>query len=383
MMNWYLYLAIFLSAFTASLIATPVAKKIAIKLGAIDVPKARGLNKVPKPRMGGLAIIFGFYVAIFIAFPFISELHTKQFLGFIIGSIFIIILGMLDDINPIRAKKKLLVQIFSALIVVYSGTVISFSNIPFLDNVPFLSEFTTVVWIVGLTNAVNLIDGIDGLAAGVSAICASCIFVLCVITGSTLAIVFSAALAGSALGFLPRNFSPSELIMGDTGSTFLGYVLAVTSIIGVFKGYALMSVIIAVFALALPILDTSFAMLRRFIQGKPIMSPDRGHLHHRLVDKGLSQKNTVLVLYALSFFCGIIAISIAVHQVSSLIIFTVGMVVLFSMIHVYNKRVDADNNNEDISEKSIDAEKTDTEVSETDDKPTDNENVTDDKDSSL
>lgn len=354
MKTWYLYIAVFLSAFLASLAFTPQAKKIAIKLNAIDIPKARGLNTVPKPRMGGLAIIFGFFVAMAIAFPFEPALHTVQFLGFVIGAIIIIILGMLDDINPIRARVKFFVQILSALIAVLTGTVIQVSGIPFIEELPFINELVTVIWIVGLTNAVNLIDGLDGLAAGVTAICSSCIFILCVTTGSSLAVIFSAALAGSSLGFLPRNFNPSELIMGDTGSTFLGYVLAVSSIIGVFKGYALISVVIAVFALALPIFDTAFAMGRRFVEGRPIMSPDRGHLHHRLVDSGLSQKKSVFILYFISLVCCTIAILIATDQFNTLVVLIVLVVVLFSMVYVYNKRIDADiNNKTNSSDKNI------------------------------
>lgn len=346
MAKWYLYVAIFLTAFIVCLLTTPLSKKIAIKLGAMDVPKARGLNKVPKPRMGGIAIVLGFFASLLVALPFVPELHTKQFIGFIVGAIIIIILGMADDINPIPAKKKFVVQILSALIVVFSGTVISFSGIKFIDHIPFLGEFATIIWIVGLTNAVNLIDGIDGLAAGVAGICSMCIFVLCVITGSPLAVVFTAGLAGASLGFLPRNFSPSELIMGDVGSTFLGYVLAVSSILGVFKGYAVMSILIAVLVLALPIFDTSFAMVRRMIDGRPIMSPDRGHLHHRLVDKGYSHKSTVIILYAISIVCGVVAISIAVNGIYSLIVVILFILLLFSIIHLYNKRLNVDNNNE-------------------------------------
>ncbi len=337
--NFSLYIILFACAFFVSLLSTPAAKKIAIKCGAIDMPKARGLHKTPKPRMGGLAIVFGFFVALLVALPFVAELRTIQVLGFTIGAIIIVILGICDDIYQLPARIKLFVQILSAIIVVATGTTVTFVSIDLFDKVHYLSPVITVIWIVGLTNAVNIIDGVDGLAAGVTAICSSCLFVLCILSGSPLAVIFTASLAGSCLGFLPRNFSPAELIMGDTGSTFLGYVLAVSSIIGLFKGYAILSIVIAIFSMALPIVDTAFAMLRRFFNGKPIMQADRGHLHHRLVDRGYSHKKTVLILYAISAVSGIIAILISVQSFESLLVMIVFLIILMSMIFVYRSRL--------------------------------------------
>ncbi len=227
------------------MLTAPLTKKIAINLGAIDMPRDRGLNKIPKPRMGGISIICGFFTSLIFAFIFEPALRSTQVLGLIVGAIIIITLGIFDDISPVKAKIKFLVQLLAALIVVLSGTVISFYNLEFLDSITHFNYFITIIWIVGLTNAVNLIDGIDGLAAGVTSICSMALFLLCLLNGSSLAVIFTAGLCGASLGFLPRNFNPSEIIMGDTGSTFLGYVLAVSSIIGVFKGYALISVLIA------------------------------------------------------------------------------------------------------------------------------------------
>lgn len=339
MLPIYLYILIFVISFSVSMLTAPFAKKMAIKLGAIDMPKDRGLNKVPKPRMGGISIICGFFASLTVAFIFEPALHTTQVIGLCAGAIIIIILGIFDDIKPVRAKLKFLVQIIAALIVVFSGTVISFYNIPLLGEITYLNYFATIIWIVGLTNAVNLIDGIDGLAAGVTAICSMALFLLCLLNGSTLAVIFTAALCGSSLGFIPRNFNPSEIIMGDTGSTFLGYVLAVSSIIGVFKGYALISVLIAVLIFALPILDTSFAMLRRIYEGRPIMSPDRGHFHHRLVDYGFSHKATVIILYGITLLCCTLAIAIAVHNIMSAVILVSLGFVLFIMVLSYSNRM--------------------------------------------
>lgn len=336
--NWLLYIAAFASAFGVSLLTTPLAKKISIKLGAIDYPKKRGLHTEPTPGMGGLAIVFGFMTAILVSAPYVKEIRTIEFLGFIIGAFIIVGLGMLDDVYDLNAKLKFFVQFIAALIVVLTGTKISLVNWPFANILEKLSGPITIVWIMGVTNAVNFIDGVDGLAAGVSSICSLCLMILCILTGTEIAVVLTASLAGSCLGFLPRNFYPAEVFMGDTGSTFLGYVLAVSSIIGVFKSYAVLAVLLAVLCLAFPILDTLFAMLRRFLSGKPIMQADRGHLHHRLIDKGYSQKKAVIILYTLSAISGLIAILIVLKNVYTIIVAVVVFISLTVAIFVYRDR---------------------------------------------
>lgn len=338
--NWLLYLSAFMSSFAISIVTTPIAKKISYKLKAIDYPKSRGLNKEPMPRMGGLAIFLGFILTVLALSPVIKDFHTKQFIGFILGGIIIVILGMFDDIYELSPKIKFIFQILSALIVVYSGTRIDVIMWPMWQYLKPFNIPITIIWILGVMNAVNLIDGVDGLAAGVSSIAALCLMILCVISGSTLAVVLTAILAGSCLGFLPRNFSPAELYMGDTGSTFIGYVLAVTSCIGVYKSYAILSVVISVLAVALPILDTVFAMLRRAINKKPLMSADRGHLHHRLIDSGYSHKQAVLILYCLSIFSAIIAILIAIQNYIATIVVLIFLLVLILMMYIYKSRLD-------------------------------------------
>lgn len=340
--NWILYLAAFASAFAVALLTTPSAKKFAIKVGAIDYPKSRGLNKEPVPRIGGLAIVCGFMFSVIILSPFIEGFHTKQFFGFLVGGVIIVLLGILDDIYELSAKFKFLIQILVALIIVYSGTRIDVIMWPFWQYLKPFSALITIAWVVGLINAVNLIDGVDGLAAGVTSIAAFSLMILCIISGSELAVVLAATLAGSCLGFLPRNFSPAEIYMGDTGSTFLGYVLAVSSCIGVYKSYALLSILISVLAIALPILDTAFAMIRRAINHKPIMMADRGHLHHRLIDSGYSHKQAVVILYGLSLFSAIIAILIAVQDFKSTIVFLILLTILVLMFFVYKNRTDKD-----------------------------------------
>lgn len=336
--NWPLYIIAFGIALLITLFTTPLAKKLSIKLGAIDYPKDRGIHKKPMPRMGGIAIILGFMVTVFIFIWFIEDINISQFLGFIAGALIIAFLGMADDIKNLSARFKFAIQIVAALVVVFSGTRIHIVSWSIPSSLSFLSIPLTVIWIVGVTNAVNLIDGMDGLASGVSAIAAICLMVLCIMTGSELAVLLTAVLAGACMGFLPRNFNPAEIFMGDTGSTFLGFVLAVTSILGVFKGYVLLAVVVAILCLGLPIFDTLFAIARRIIHHKPIMEPDRGHMHHRLIDKGYSQKQAAIILYGISIICGLIAIIMMVRTPSSVIVTCIMVIVLSYIIHKFSKK---------------------------------------------
>ncbi len=340
--NWLLYLAAFSISFAIAMVTTPIAKKISYKVKAIDYPKSRGLNKEPMPRMGGIAIFLGFIITVFILSFFVKDFHTRQFYGFILGGFIIVVLGIFDDIYELSAKVKFVIQLLVAFIVVYSGTRIDVIMWPFWQYLKPLTPLITMIWIIGLINAVNLIDGVDGLAAGVSSIASLCLMVLCIISGSSLAVVLTAILAGSCLGFLPRNFSPAEIYMGDTGATFLGYVLAVTSCIGVYKSYAVLSIVISILAVALPILDTLFAMIRRALSGKPLMSADRGHLHHRLIDSGYSHKQAVIILYGLSLFSAIIAILIAIQDYQATIVVFIFFTILMLMMYVYRTRTNKD-----------------------------------------
>lgn len=337
--NWSLYIVIFAVSFAISLIATPFSMWFAKKVGAIDKPKARGMHNEPLPRMGGIAIVLGFMIAVLVFMPFMRDLNSRQYLGILIGATIIVILGMVDDIFDLNAKIKLAVQIIAASVVIYFDVRINFVFWPFISNIDMLSIPITLVWIIGVTNAVNLIDGLDGLAAGVSAIASLCLMVLCMMTGSSLSVFFTVALAGACLGFLPRNFNPAEVIMGDTGSTFLGYILAVTSITGVFKGYAALAVVVGVLAIGLPIFDTTFAIIRRALNKKPIMQADRGHLHHRLIDRGYSPKRAVIIMYGISILFATAAIIIAMRDVRAIIMMGVMIVILSLMLKVYQKRL--------------------------------------------
>lgn len=333
---WILYIAAFASAFAITVIATPLAKKLSWKLGAVDYPKDRGMHKKPMPRMGGIAIVLGFTITMVVMAFLLPGIAKRQFAGLAVGATIIAILGVVDDVKNLRARDKLCVQIVAAMIVIYSGVQIHVVFWPFTAVLQKLSIPFTLIWIIGVTNAVNLIDGLDGLAAGVSSIAALSLMVMCIITGSQMAVVLTATLAGACLGFLPRNFNPAELFMGDTGSTFLGFVLAVASIMGVFKGYAVLAVIVSMLCLGLPVFDTLFAMGRRIAKGQPIMQADRGHLHHRLIDHGFTQRQAVLILYAISITCGLLAILISLKDITTVIIVILTVLALSGVIYYFN-----------------------------------------------
>jgi len=318
----YLYIIAFILAFIVTLLATPYSKKLAIKIGAIDQPKDRSMHKKPMPLAGGTAIVLGFIITVILFAPTIDGFELNDYIGLIGGGLLITTIGLLDDIYDLKALTKLIFQIMAALIVVFSGTSIVVLSWPFGEAENLLitspiSEILTIVWIIGITNAVNLIDGLDGLATGVSSIASFCLMLIAILYGgdNAMAVLLTAALAGACMGFLPYNFNPAKIFMGDTGSTFLGFTLAVISIQGFIKSYTAVTLIVSILILGLPIFAASFAILRRIINKKPVMQADRGHLHHRLVDKGYSQKRAVLTLYGISGGFGLAGILVAMNDI--------------------------------------------------------------------
>ncbi len=308
---------VFLTAVAAMVVAmlvcfmtSPLVKNFAHKVGAIDVPKdARRMHKVPIPRLGGLAIFLGFMVSTLLFVPM-----TKQLQGILLGAVIIVVLGVVDDITPLHAGLKFFVQIVAALIPVLHGVTISvlsnpnvFSENPwwFLDG---WSIPVTVIWIVAITNSVNLIDGLDGLAVGVSAISSATFLIISLIVAESGISLLCAAILGACIGFLPYNRNPAKMFMGDTGSTFLGFILATISVQGMFKMYAIISFAVPFLILGLPIFDTVFAFTRRIAHGQNPMKADRGHVHHRLIDMGLNQKQAVATLYVISTILGLSAV---------------------------------------------------------------------------
>lgn len=300
-------------AFAISLAATPLVKNLAYKIGAIDIPNdERRVHKKPIPRLGGLAIFYGFLISLLC---FANPIDT-QTRGLIIGSLIIVGVSIIDDVKQLRALIKLGAQILAAGVAVWHDIRIDAISVPsfivesgYLD-LGFWSIPVSMVWIIAVTNAVNLIDGLDGLAVGVSSIASFSLFFIAILGGEESVAIIAAALAGGCLGFLPYNFNPAKIFMGDTGSQFLGYMLSVICIQGLFKGYAIISFIVPFLIMGLPLFDTVFAIVRRAWNHKPIMEADRGHLHHRLLDSGFSQKQTVAILYVITTILGLSAVLI-------------------------------------------------------------------------
>lgn len=301
-MEMYSWLA-FCIALLVSYLATPVVRKIAIRIGAVDQPNARKVHKAPIPRLGGLAIYLSFMLAVLITLPLDAQIY-----GVLLGATIIVILGVIDDLVELSPKVKLIGQILAAVVLVIfdvriSNLTIPFEGMVFLGNIA--SSVLTVVWVVGIVNTVNLIDGLDGLAAGTSAITAVTLFLVGYQKGQFIAAIMAVALMGGALGFLKYNFNPARIFMGDTGSMFLGFMLAAISIEGALKSTTTIALAVPVLALGFPIFDTTIAIVRRYLNKVPIFQADKGHFHHKLVEKGLSHKQAVLVIYCIcAILCG-------------------------------------------------------------------------------
>ncbi|AOH48656.1 MAG: glycosyltransferase family 4 protein [Centipeda sp. (in: firmicutes)] len=305
----------FMIALGTALVLTPAVIAFARRTGALDQPDARKVHARPIPRIGGIGIYAAFMVSILVQLIFVEL--TPEFMmsliGLMVGGTIIVAIGIIDDYCDLPAKVKLLGQILAAAVLVIGFDVrIDFITDPLGDFI-YLELFAipaTIFWIVGLTNTVNLIDGLDGLAAGVSSIAAVTIFLVAMEEGIPFVAMVTAALAGAAVGFLYYNFNPARIFMGDTGSMFLGFMLAGISVVGAVKSAATIALIVPILALGLPILDTTFAIVRRARNHRPIFKPDKGHLHHRLLAHGFTQKQAVLLMYIVSALFGLCALAL-------------------------------------------------------------------------
>lgn len=317
----------FLLAFITTFVLTPYTIKIAKKIGAVDVPKdERRMHNKPIPKFGGPAIIIGFLLAtIYLLITssiegnlnlFGTENYIMKLLGFLLGILVLSFVCFFDDIKGIPALVKLAGQIIAAAIVVSFGIRINNFNLPFFEGNIVISEVFSIIltmgWIVGITNAINLIDGLDGLSTGIAIISSVSLLIIFALNGSPLiAIIMITALVGALSGFLPFNFNPAKTFVGDIGSNFIGFTLSVVSILGVAKTATAFIVVLPIIVLGLPIFDTLSAIVRRLIKGKSIKAvfqADKGHLHHKLIEKGFSQKEAVLILYGISVACGMFAV---------------------------------------------------------------------------
>ena len=351
----------FLLAFIVTFMATPYTIKIANKVGAVDVPKdQRRMHKKAMPKFGGPAVILGFLVSVIYLLIVMSiensinlfgiEEYGKKLLGMFLGIIIISITCIVDDIKTIKPITKLTGQLLASIVVVAFGIRIEDITLPFLNTIQMREMFSiviTIIWIVGVTNAINLIDGLDGLSSGISVISAISLLIIFVLNDSPMiAILLITALAGALVGFLPFNFSPAKTFIGDTGSNFLGFSLSIISILGVAKTYTAAVIVLPLIVLGLPLFDTFWAIVRRLIKGKSIKAifkADKGHLHHRIVAKGFSQKQAVLVLYGISATFGIFAVIMLESGIWKALSFLLMVIVAISLGYRNFKTEKSDN----------------------------------------
>jgi len=317
----------FMIAFLVSYVCTPRTIRLARRVGAIDSPKgnSRKIHKRVIPRLGGLAIIAGFCISIVYSIIVMSiedkvdilgqKLYVNQLLGILAGILVLGIFCFFDDKKGIKPSVKLAGQIMASIIVVFNGVKMDNISINYFNTVingEVVLNIITIIWMVIIINAINLIDGLDGLSSGVSLIACLSLMMIFIINGSSLiSIILTTALAGAIVGFLPYNFNPARTFLGDTGSNFLGFMLSIISIMGTAKTYTAVVIIAPLLILALPLFDTSFAIVRRIIKEKSlkaIFKADRGHLHHKLIDRGYTTKQAVFMLYGISASLGLFTI---------------------------------------------------------------------------
>lgn len=348
----------FLLAFIVAFMATPWSIKLANKIGAVDIPKdERRMHQNKMPKLGGIAVIAGFLISIiYLLFVvtiegsvniFGQENYIKKLIGILFGIIIITITGILDDTKTLKPYQKLFGQILAAGIVIAFGLqidAINFSKLPQIGFNKGISIFITLIWIVGITNAINLMDGLDGLSSGLSLIsCISLLIIFALNNSPMVAILTVSSLIGALVGFLPFNFAPAKTFIGDTGSNFLGFMLSVISILGVAKTYTIAVIVLPILVLGLPIMDVIWAIIRRIIKGKSIKAifrADNGHVHHKLVKRGFTQKQAVLILYGASAIFGMFAIILfdsGIWKAISFLLMVVAAVVLGYKNFIMNK----------------------------------------------
>ena len=316
MMPWLRILLAVAVAFLISFLMTPPVKRFAEAVGAVDLPSKRRINDHPVPRMGGIAIVCGFMVALLL----FADI-TKPVSGILIGSMLIAIMGGIDDVINLNPWIKLGVQIVAALVAIRCGVVLDGIFNPFIKaeyvggNTFFISNWLGVIltlgWIVMCTNAVNLIDGLDGLAVGVSAISSVTMLLVSLMVSDINITIILACLCGACIGFMPYNLNPAKIFMGDVGAQTLGFILATASTLGLFKMHAVITFLVPMLALAVPLADTVFAFFRRILHGQSPFVADKGHFHHRLLALGLNQKQAVAILYGITAILGFLSVLLA------------------------------------------------------------------------
>ncbi|WP_282925370.1 glycosyltransferase family 4 protein [Peptoniphilus genitalis] len=325
----YKYIIPFLAAFILTFIQMPFTIKIAKKKGFLDVPKdERRVHKKPIPVGGGIAMVISVSLLMVYYLPI-----NKNLILTLIASLIIAISGLYDDKEGLSPKLKFLFQILAAVILIIGGMKIEFFTNPFDSHdalliLNILSIPVTIFWVCGITNTINLIDGLDGLASGVSMICAISMFFITYKMGRYDVSLVCALVAGACLGFLPFNFNPAKIFMGDTGALYLGFMLSYISISGFLKQAAILMIFVPVLILGVPVFDTAFAMVRRKLSGKSMVEADKGHLHHRLLKMGLNQRQTVVILYSISAIFGVLANLISRFHSSIALVISIGVLLI-------------------------------------------------------
>jgi len=311
-MMYRYYIPTFITAAAASFALTPLVRRVSIKKGWLDKAGHRKVHKKPVPLLGGLAIYAGFILStVFFMLTGAFAGDINKFWGLLAGSFIILLVGIADDIRGLSPRRKLLYQVAAATVAYIFGYVIIKVTHPLGGSfyIPALfSMALTIFWIVGFTNAVNLLDGLDGLSSGVVAIISGSLFFAAIKGGNYFVAILSLGIAGSCLGFLPHNFYPAKIFMGDTGSMFLGFCLALISIEGAYKGSTFITLFIPIIAMGVPVVDTSLSILRRLVKRNHVFKADKEHIHHKLLLGG-SHREAVVRLYFLTACFGLIAIS--------------------------------------------------------------------------
>ncbi|BAQ61105.1 undecaprenyl-phosphate N-acetylglucosaminyl 1-phosphate transferase [Geminocystis sp. NIES-3708] len=352
--NEIFHLIAFLVAMNVVLWSTPIVKSIGLRSGHVDKPDARKVHRKPIVRIGGVAIFAGTTAGLLVVwwlggFGILSPEKDAEIWGVTIGAIFFFFIGLADDLFNLSPSSRLIMQSIIAGFAWYKGVRIEFFTLPFGElinlNMWWLSLPITIIWLVGMVNAINWIDGLDGLAAGVCGIGAVVMLIVSLFMNQPAAALLAAALAGGALGFLKYNFNPAEIFMGDGGAYFMGFMLAGVGVIGLAKTAAVTAVILPYIILAVPILDMSWVIISRVMQGKSPFLADKRHLHHRLLDAGISQRLTVLFIYSLTLWVGSFALVFSGFPSGGVYAFGATMLLIYTAWQVWrNRKVDANTN---------------------------------------
>lgn len=334
------YLATLVLAAFASYFLTPPVRRLAFRIGALDHPGPRKVHATPMPRLGGLAVFGGFcfpWAGFYLLANYVTQTfqnYEKLFLLMMAGATAMLLLGVYDDVRGLNAPKKFLVQMAVAFGLFLGGFRIEQLSLPFGGHLDldWLALPVSVLWIVGITNAINLLDGIDGLAAGVTACIALSLAVINGFQGQIIVALLTLCLAGACLGFLPHNFSPARIFLGDSGSLFVGLILACIGMISLFKAATATFVAIPLILFGLPLFDTTSVMVGRVLRGVPIFQADKTHVHHRLLNLGLTHKQAAYLLYSVSVALGSLGVLLSTRMFFTETLLIAGVVALFGLV---------------------------------------------------